>query len=151
MLWQYTIHSSITGFSLRIKYSCIPCGRRNSLLQEIGMLMNAWIKSIDMYEEKLKIYDELVSKCSRFERKGKTVPYTSANGHMFSLLNKAGEIGIRFSKEVQRKYIKQFDSSIYKSYNSIMHGYVLIPDKMLEDLDNVAKYLEESYDYVMSL
>ena len=104
-----------------------------------------------MWEEKLKIYDELVAKCPRFERKGKTMPYTSANGHMFSLLNKAGEIGIRFSKEVQEKYIEEFDSTIFKSYNSIMHGYVLIPENMLEDLDNVARYLDESYDYVMSL
>ena len=31
-------------------------------------------------------------------------PYTSANGHMFSLFNKASEIGIRFLKEVQKKY-----------------------------------------------
>lgn len=79
------------------------------------------------------------------------MPYTSANGHMFSLLNKAGEIGIRFSKEVQQKYIEEFDSTIFKSYNSVMHGYVLIPEAMLEDLDNLAKYLDESYDYVMSL
>ena len=70
---------------------------------------------------------------------------------MFSLFNKAGEIGIRFSKEVQNKYIKEFDTTLYKSYNSIMHGYVLIPERMLKDLDNVAKYLDESYDYVMSL
>jgi len=104
-----------------------------------------------MWEERLKIYDELVAKCSRFARKGKTVPYTSANGHMFSLLNKDGEIGIRFSKEVQKKYIEEFDSSIFKSYNSIMRGYVLIPEKMLDDLDKVARYLDESYDYVMSL
>jgi len=104
-----------------------------------------------IWEEKLKIYEELVAKCQRFEKKGKTVLYTSANGHMFSLLIKAGEIGIRFSKEVQKKYIEEFDSTIFKSYNSIMHGYVLIPDKMLEDLDNLAKYLDESYDYVMSL
>ena len=41
-----------------------------------------------MWEEKLKLYDELISKCPRFERKGKTMPYTSANGYMFSLLNK---------------------------------------------------------------
>jgi len=32
-----------------------------------------------------------------------------------------------------------------------MHGYVLIPENMLEDLDNVVKYLDESFDYVMSL
>ena len=104
-----------------------------------------------MWEEKLKIYDQLVAKCSRFERKGKTMPYTSANGHMFSLLNKDGEIGIRFSREVQKKYMDEFNTTLFKSYNAIMHGYVLIPDKMLEDLDNVARYLDESYDYVMSL
>lgn len=104
-----------------------------------------------MWDERLKVYDNLVAKCSRFERKGKTVPHTSANGYMFSLFNKAGEIGIRFSKEDQKKYIKEFNSGIYKSYNAVMRGYVLIPDEMLKDLDNVANYLNESYDYVMSL
>ncbi|WP_246040976.1 hypothetical protein [Flavivirga rizhaonensis] len=79
------------------------------------------------------------------------MPYTSANGHMFSLFNKDCEIGIRFSKEVQEKYIKEFNSSIYKSYGAVMKGYVLIPENMLEDLDNVSRYLDESYDYVMSL
>ncbi len=104
-----------------------------------------------MWEEKLKTYDALVSKCDRFERKGKTMPYTSANGYMFSLFNKDCEIGIRFSQENQEKYIKEFKSSIYKSYGAVMKGYVLIPNHMLEDLDYVAKYLNESYDYVMSL
>lgn len=104
-----------------------------------------------MWEEKLKVYDALVAKCNRFERKGKTMPYTSANGYMFSLFNKAGEIGIRFSEAVKKKYIEEFNSSIYKSYNAVMKGYVLIPEEMLNDLDNVAKYLDESYDYVMSL
>ena len=104
-----------------------------------------------MWEDKLKIFDALVDKCDRFERKGKSMIYTSANGYMFCLLNKAGEIGIRFSKETQEKYIREFNSSIYKSYGAVMKGYVLIPDKMLKDLDNLTKYLNESYDYVMSL
>jgi hypothetical protein len=104
-----------------------------------------------MWEEKLKLYDQLVDKCPRFERKGKTVPYTSANGHMFSLLNKEGEFGIRFSKDVQEKYIKEFGSGILKSHGAVMRGYVLIPDHMFEDLDKLAEYLNESYDYVMSL
>ena len=104
-----------------------------------------------MWEERLKLYDELVSRCPRFDRKGKTMPYTSANGYMFSLLNKAGEIGIRFSKEIQKKYMEEWETTIFKSYNSVMHGYVLIPDNMLEDLDVLAKYLDESFDYVMSL
>jgi hypothetical protein len=32
-----------------------------------------------------------------------------------------------------------------------MKGYVLIPETMLKELDVVVKYLDESYDYVMSL
>ena len=64
-----------------------------------------------MREDKLKIYDELIAKCARFKRKGKTMPYTSANGYMFSLFNKDNEIGIRFSKEVQEKYMKALDTT----------------------------------------
>lgn len=104
-----------------------------------------------MYADQLKIYDELVAKCPRFERKGKTMPYTSANGYMFSLLNKDGEIGIRFSKEVQEKYFKKFDTTYYMSYGATMKGYILVTDDMLKDLDTLATYLDESYDYVMSL
>lgn len=104
-----------------------------------------------MWDRRLALYDELVEKCPRFERKGKTMPYTSANGHMFSLLNKAGEVGFRFSKEVQEKYIREFESSTFQSYGATMRGYVLIPEPMWEDLENLAKYLNESYEYVMSL
>lgn len=104
-----------------------------------------------MYQQRLKLYDELIARCPRFERKGKTMPYTSANGHMFSQLNKAGEIGIRFSKEVQEAYFKAWPSTHFTSYNATMRGYVLVPEAMLDDLDKLAEYLNESYDYVMSL
>jgi hypothetical protein len=103
------------------------------------------------WNDKLAVYDQLVAKCPRFDRKGKTVPYTSANGHMFSLLNKEGELGFRFSKDVQEKYIEEFGTTIFKSHGAVMKGYVLIPDKMLNDLDKLANYLNESYDYVMTL
>jgi len=104
-----------------------------------------------MREAKLKFYDELVSMCPHFERKGKTMPYTSANGYMFSLFNKDNELGIRFSKEVQNKYIETYGTTLYKSYNAVMRGYILITDEMLKDKHNVVKLLNESYDYVMSL
>lgn len=79
------------------------------------------------------------------------MPYTSANGYMFSLLNKDGELGFRFSKKVQDEYIKEFNTSIFKSHGAVMKGYVLIPDHMLEDLDKLSAYLNESFDYVMTL
>ncbi len=104
-----------------------------------------------MWEQKLALYDQLVAKCPRFERKGKTVPYTSANGHMFSILNKGGELGFRYSKPVQENYLQEWETTIFKSHGAVMRGYVRIPDRMLEDLDKLAEYLNESYDYVMTL
>lgn len=44
-----------------------------------------------MWTERLAFYDKLIDTNPNFERKGKTMPYTSVNGHMFSQLNKAGE------------------------------------------------------------
>lgn len=102
-------------------------------------------------EEVIIIYDEIVKRCSRIERKGKTMPYTSANGHMFSQVNKDGEIGIRFSKEVQMRYMEELGTTYFKSYGSVLKGYVLIPENMLADLDMMSHYLNESYDYIMTL
>ena len=58
------------------------------------------------YQEQLKIYDQIVAE-SGLERKGKTMPYTSANGYMFSQLNKNGEIGIRLSKEDGNAFFRE--------------------------------------------
>lgn len=103
------------------------------------------------YNKQLEIYDEIVELCPRFERKGKSMPYTSANGYMFSLLNKEGKLGFRFSKQVQEKYIKEFKSDYFISHNAVLKGYVLIPSSMLNNTAKLSKYLNESYDYVMTL
>ena len=103
------------------------------------------------WKEKLKIYDRLVEQCPNFERKGKTMPYTSANGYMFSLLNKDGELGIRFSKDKQEAYLEKYATTIYKSYGAVMRGYILISDEMLQDEANIIDLLNESYNYVMTL
>ena len=104
-----------------------------------------------MDTEKLKIYDAFIAKCDRFERKGKSMPFTSANGYMFSLFNKASEMGIRFSKDVQKKYLEHFNTTLYKSYGATMQGYILIPEELWKDEDKIIRLLNESYDYVMSL
>lgn len=79
------------------------------------------------------------------------MPYTSANGHMFSQLNKNGELGIRFPEKTQQKYFRELKTTAYKSYGSVMKGYVLIPEHLWDDPDVLVEYLNESYDYVMSL
>ncbi len=104
-----------------------------------------------MEDRKVKLYDQLVARCSGFDRKGKTMPYTSANGHMFSQLNKDGQLGIRFSREVQEKYIRELDTDYFRSYGAVMKGYVLMPESLWETPDKLAAYLQESYAYILTL
>ncbi len=104
-----------------------------------------------MWEKNLKIYDQLVDLCPRFERKGKTMPYTSSNGYMFSLLNKDGEFGIRLPKERGTEFKEKYNTTIFKSYGAVMKDYVLIPDDLMKNLPQLAEYLNESFDYVNTL
>jgi hypothetical protein len=41
------------------------------------------------WEDALKTYDAIEESCKGFDRKGKNMIYTSSNGYMFTLLNKA--------------------------------------------------------------
>ena len=103
------------------------------------------------WDEKLAVYKKVLTKCPRFEFKGKTVPYTSANGYMFSQLNKAGDLGIRFSKDKQLQYFQELNTTIFKSYGAIIRGYVLMPEDMWDNSSKLIEYLNDSFDYVMSL
>lgn len=102
-------------------------------------------------EEKRDLYQKLVEKCDGFELKGKKLLYTAANGHMFSQLNSDGELGIRFDKETQQKYMQALNTTHYKSYGAVMKDYVLMPESLWGDLDSLVEYLIESYQYILSL
>lgn len=105
-----------------------------------------------MYENNLAFYDKLIATNDKFERKGKTMPYTSANGYMFTLVNKDGEIGIRLPKERQKEFIaKHEESGPFKSHGAVMRDYVLIPESLYGNMKMLKKLLNESYEYVMSL
>lgn len=104
-----------------------------------------------IYEDNLVLFDKLIEACPEIERKGKTSPYTSANGYMFSQLNKAGEVGIRLPKEEGEKFMKEYQTTLFKSYGAVMRGYVLVPNELLEDTATLKKYLKIGHEYVKSL
>ncbi len=102
------------------------------------------------YDKNLNMYDDIV-KISGFIRKGKTMPYTSDFGHMFSLVNKAGEIGFRYSKNTQLDYFDKYETSYFISYGAKMKGYILIPQWVIEDKEVAVRLLKESYEYISTL
>ena len=49
------------------------------------------------------LYEELVATRPGLERKGKTMPYTSVNGHMFSFLTSEGTLALRLPQAERRR------------------------------------------------
>ena len=103
------------------------------------------------WDDKLKIFDAILNICPEIERKGKSMIYCSANGYMFALLNKVGEIGVRISKPSQEAFKKKHNATEYRSHGTVMKDYVLIPDNLLSDSALMTELFTESFNFVMSL
>ena len=102
-------------------------------------------------DEVLELYLKAINKCAAFEMKGKTMPYTSVNGHMFSQVNKQDQLGIRFSKERQLEYLTEWASDYFYSYGAKMKGYVRVPESVLKNTERLANVLQESFEYFSEL
>lgn len=102
-------------------------------------------------EEFIKIYDDLISKLEDVERKGKTTPYTSLNGHMFSFLSKEGTMGLRLSSEDKEAFIKKFDGKLMEQHGRIMKDFVEVSKSQLKENQLMLDYLYKSYTYVSTL
>lgn len=106
---------------------------------------------VEIPREKLALYDQLIGSNSEIERKGKTTPYTSLNGHMFSFLSKEGAMGLRLSDNDREDFIKDHNANLMEQHGRIMKEYVAIPDALLQNTAQLSGYLQKSLDYVSQL
>jgi hypothetical protein len=102
------------------------------------------------YANKLAIYEKLVAGAS-LERKGDSMPYTSMNGNMFSLLAKDGSLGFRLSNPDREEFLDRYKSGLMEQYGVVMKEYVLVPDKVLTSPKELKKYFELSHSYAKTL
>lgn len=103
------------------------------------------------WEASLELYDAVVGEHPDFERKGKSMPYTSVNGHMFSMLRKDGVLGMRMSKEDREAFMETYGVGQFTNYGANIRDYVEIPDEVLQDKKKLASYLDASYQYTLTL
>ena len=97
-------------------------------------------------------YTAIINKWGKVQRKGKNNPYTSHNGHMFTFLDKKGELmAIRLGKEEQAFFMEKYGTGPVIQYNSTMRGYVEIPKSMFEDYKELEPWLNKSWEYINSL
>ena len=102
-------------------------------------------------EEKVTLYNELVASHPATERKGATIPYTSLNGHMYSMLTKDDEVAIKLPEEARAKFITQYKTKLLQQYGIVQKEYVVVPDSLLQKTNELKPYFDLSYNYVSGL
>jgi TfoX/Sxy family transcriptional regulator of competence genes len=103
------------------------------------------------YAENLVLYEKLVATNPDVKRKGDTMPYTSLNGHMFSLFTKEGTLALRLPADERNAFLKKFKTKLAEQYGHVLPEYVEVPDALLSKTKELKKYFDLSYAYVASL
>lgn len=106
---------------------------------------------VEIPSENLELYNKVIGSNPEIERKGKTTPYTSINGHMFSFLSKDGTMGLRLSKTDREDFVEVFNTSLMEQHGRIMKEYIEVPFKLLQDTEQLSEYLDKSLKYVSQL
>ncbi len=101
--------------------------------------------------DSIAAYDKLIARNPEIERKGATMPYTSINGNMFSLLTPTGAMILRLSEEDREAFNKKYKMGVVIQYGAIMKEYVEVPDTLLKKEKELQKYLDMSFEYAKSL
>lgn len=99
----------------------------------------------------LDAYDRLVATNTRVERKGAGMPYTSANGHMFSFLTKTGTLALRLPGAERDAFLKKYKTKLCEQHGVVLEEYVEVPATLLKQTNVLKKYFDLSYTYVTSL
>ncbi len=102
-------------------------------------------------EDIVKIYDELVTSSPEIERKGKTMPYTSVNGNMFSFVSKEGNVGFRLSSEDREWSMQEYQTQPMFQHGREMKEYVKISTGVLEDTVVLKQLFQKSWNYAQTL
>lgn len=99
---------------------------------------------------KVELYDRLIATIPAIGRKGAANPYTSLNGHMFTL-HQSSTLAIRLPEGKREEFLKRYKTRLFEAYGTVMKEYVTVPDSLLQNTKELQKYLELSYEYAKTL
>lgn len=103
------------------------------------------------FKTSLAHYEQLVEAFPEVDRKGKTMPYTSVNGNMFSFIDKEGALSIRLSAEHLEAFMNKYDAPQSIQHGRVMKEYVLVPNTLLSNTEELTPYFKQSLDYTSAL
>jgi len=90
-------------------------------------------------DQKLARYEQLIAATPDVDRKGKTSPYTSMNGNMFSFIGKDETLAFRLSAADRTRFLDRFPDAVVEQHGSLMKHYVAVPDQMLDNAERLGE------------
>jgi hypothetical protein len=109
------------------------------------------VKKDAIDSKKLELFKALVTTVKGLELKGASMPYVSVNGHMFSFLDKDGNLALRLAEDEREKFILKYNSRLFPAHGTVLKEYVEVPPKLLKDFPNLKPYFLLSHKYVSTL
>jgi hypothetical protein len=101
--------------------------------------------------ESVALYEAALATIPEIERKGATMPYTSVNGNMFSLMTAESYLALRLPSPERDEFLKRYKTKLCEQYGVVMKEYVQVPPELLQNTHELAKHLQVSYRYACSL
>jgi hypothetical protein len=101
--------------------------------------------------EALAHYEKLVATNPKVDRKGATMPYTSLNGHMFSMLTKQDAVALRLPAGEREAFLTRYKTTLCEQFGMVMKEYVIVPNSLLPKTRALKRYFDASYAYVATL
>lgn len=101
--------------------------------------------------DRLALYEQLVATNPDLQRKGATMPYTSRNGHMFSFLDATGAMALRLPDPSRTEFLDTYSTSLAEQHGRRMKEYVVVPDLLLESIEELSEWFQRSYEWIGTL
>jgi len=70
---------------------------------------------------------------------------------MYSFLSKGNEVTLKLPAEERIKFIEKYKSRLAENYGIVQKEYVVVPDNLLERIEELKLYFDISYKYTASL
>jgi hypothetical protein len=100
---------------------------------------------------KLALYEKLIATDPHIERKGATIPYTSANGKMFTYLSPTGNLRLRLPSDERQAFMKKYKAKVVVQHGVVMKDFVAVPPGLLARTAELKKYLAISRGFAEQL
>ena len=100
---------------------------------------------------KLALYEKLIATDPKIERKGATIPYTSANGKMFTYLSPTGDLRLRLPPDERQAFMKKYKAKVVVQHGVVMKDFVAVPPGLLARTAELKKYLTISRGFAEQL